>query len=129
MFIAPQSDLRAGEMMKTGFGWIEVDGVRYDHDIVIHTDRTITKRRKKLSKGLKGEYGHTPIDDAELTFLADEMPEVVYIGTGQYGDLPVTPAAQQLLKRLSPVVVPTPAILPLIESERRKYSAVLHVTC
>ena len=40
--------------MKTGFGWIEIEGVRYDHDIVIHTDQTIAKRKKKLSKKEKG---------------------------------------------------------------------------
>jgi hypothetical protein len=118
-----------GKMMETGFGWIEIGGVRYDHDIVIHTDDTVTKRKKKLSKGLKGVYGHTPIDDAEVAFLVDEMPEVVYIGTGQYGDLPITPGAQKVLERFSPVIMPTPEILPRIENDRRRYAAVLHVTC
>jgi hypothetical protein len=129
MFISPYYDLWAGEMMETGFGWIEVDGMRYNHDIVIHADRTITKRKKKLSKGLKGEYGHTPIDDTELLFLFDEKPALVFIGTGQYGDLPVTPAAEQLLKRYITVIKPTPTLLPLIGSELRKFAAVLHVTC
>jgi hypothetical protein len=115
--------------METGFGWIEVDGVRYDHDIVIHTDRTVTKRKKKLSKGQKGQYGHTPLTDAELAFLEDEHPEAVFIGAGQYGDLPVTPKARKILDRYGAEVMPTPAILPRIEGERRKYAAVLHVTC
>jgi hypothetical protein len=116
-------------MMETGFGWIEIGGERYDHDIVIHTDGAVTKRKKKLSKELKGVYGHTPIDDAEVAFLIDEMPELVYIGTGQYGDLPITPGAQKVLNRFSPVIMPTPEILPRIENDRRRYAAVLHVTC
>jgi len=116
-------------VIKTGFGWIEADRVRYGHDIVIHVDRTITKRKKKLSKDQKGQYGHTPVSGAELGFLADEKPEVVFIGTGQYGDLPVTPDAGSLLEHYDTVIMPTPEILPYIEREKRTFVALLHVTC
>jgi hypothetical protein len=115
--------------MKTGFGWIETGGTRYDHDIVIHTDSTVSKRRKKLSKPRKGEYGHTPLSAEELAFLEKERPAVVYIGTGQYGDLPLTPDAITLLEPYAPVIRPTPDLLPLLEQEQRAYTAVLHVTC
>lgn len=117
------------DQMKTGFGWIEVGSVRYDHDIIIHVDRSITKRKKKLSKGQKVGYGHTPLSDAEVFFLTDERPDRVFIGTGQYGDLPVTPAAMAILKDHHAVIMPTPEILPLIGHEQGKYVAVLHVTC
>ena len=68
--------------MKTGFGWIEIGGTRYDHDIVIHTVGTVSKRKKKLSKPFAGEYGYTPLSAGELAFLKKERPAVVYIGTG-----------------------------------------------
>ena len=80
--------------MKSQFGWIEIDNVRYDHDVIIHADRSVTKRSKKKSKELKSTYGHTPLSDYELEFLEREKPEIVYIGTGQYGDLPLTPDAE-----------------------------------
>lgn len=115
--------------MKTGFGWIEYDGVRYEHDIVIHTDRSIKKRKKKLSKKRKEEFGHTPLSGEELTDLIKERPEVVYIGSGQYGDLPLTSDAVTLLSPFTTVVKPTPDILLLLESEQRKFVAILHVTC
>lgn len=115
--------------MKTGFGWIEYDGVRYDHDIVIHTDRSITKRKKKLSKKRKEEFGHTPLSGEELADLLKEQPMVVYIGTGQYGDLPLTQDTVTLLAPFSAIVEPTPEILHQIEVEQRKFAAVLHVTC
>jgi hypothetical protein len=115
--------------MKTGFGWIEHDGVRYDHDIVIHTDRSITRRKKKLSKKRKEEFGHTPLSGEELADLLRERPEVVYIGTGQYGDLPLTPDALTLLVPFVTAMKPTPDILCLLEVEQRKVVAVLHVTC
>jgi hypothetical protein len=115
--------------MKTGFGWIERGGTRYEHDIVIHTDGSVSKRKKKLSKPYAGESGHTPLSAMELTFLEEERPAVVYIGTGQYGDLPLTPDATALLKLYAPVIRPTPDILPLIDAEQRTCAAVLHVTC
>lgn len=115
--------------MKTGFGWIDIGQVRYEHDIVIHTDGSVSKRKKKLSKPYAGVYGHTPLAAEELAFLEDERPGVVYIGTGQYGDLPLTPDALALIEHYARVVKPTPALLPLLEAEKRKYAAVLHVTC
>ena len=121
--------LKQGDRMETGFGWIEAGDTRYEHDIVIHTDGTVSKRKKKLSKPYAGEYGHTPLSAEELAFLKKERPKVVYIGTGQYGDLPLTPDAAALLERYKTVVRPTPELLPLLEKEDRKYAAVLHVTC
>lgn len=115
--------------MKTGFGWIETGGTRYDHDIVIHADGSISKRKKKVSKPQKEEYGHTPLSGEEIVDLLEEKPEVVYIGVGQYGDLPLTPGATGLLAPFISVIKPTPEILPLIEQETRSYVAVLHVTC
>jgi hypothetical protein len=115
--------------MKTAFGWIEIGGTRYDHDIVIHTDGTVSKRRKKLSRPYAGEYGHTPLSSEELEFLEEEHPEVVYIGTGQYGDLPLTPDATALLAQYAQVMRPTPDILSLMKHEKRKFAAVVHVTC
>ena len=115
--------------MKTGFGWVDIGGKRFDHDIVIHSDGSISKRDKKLSKSLKGEYGHTPLSADELAFLEGEHPAVVYIGTGQYGDLPLTPEATALIEPYEPVVKPTPDILTLIKNEKRKHVVLLHVTC
>jgi hypothetical protein len=117
------------DTLKTEFGWIEVGSVRYDHDIIIHTDRSVTKRKKKLSKDLSGSYGHTPLSHNELEFLNEEKPDVVYIGTGQYGDLPVTPAAAKVLARYESATRPTPELLPAIERETRRFVAILHVTC
>ena len=115
--------------MKTGFGWIEVGGRRYEHDIIIHTDGSVTKRRKKDSKGLKGNYGHTPLSEFELDFLVKETPELVFVGTGQYGSLPVTPGARDLLASYAAVIMSTGEILSFLEKEKRPFTAILHVTC
>ncbi|HEX3002213.1 MAG TPA: hypothetical protein VHN82_07590 [Methanoregula sp.] len=115
--------------MRSEFGWVEIGGTRYEHDVIIHTDGRVSKRKKILSKPWASEFGHTPLSAEELAFLEDEQPEVVYVGTGQYGDLPVTPDAAKLLAGYKHVVRPVPDVLPLIEKERRTYVALIHVTC
>jgi hypothetical protein len=115
--------------MKSEFGWIEIKKTRYDYDVVIHTDGSITRRSKKKSKDLKNTFGHTPLSEYELEFLESEQPEKVYIGTGQYGDLPLTPGAEIVLSQFETIIKPTPEILDVLENERRPYIAVIHVTC
>lgn len=115
--------------MKTRYGWVEIDGIRYDHDIVIHTDRSVNKRSKKRSKKFKQQFGHTPLSDHDLRFLDREPAEIVYIGTGQYGDLPITTEAHSILSTKKVFIRPTPDILNLLEEERRPFAAVIHVSC
>jgi hypothetical protein len=115
--------------MKTGFGWIEIGSTRYEHDIIIHADGKVSKRKKKASKDLREEYGHTPLSGAELDFLADEKPSVVYIGTGQYGNLPLTPEAKSILAPYRPVIAPTPQVLDEIGRGEKRFVAILHITC
>lgn len=115
--------------MKTGFGWIEIGGTRFAHDVVIHTDGRIEKRKKKLSKHLREKYGHTPLSEEECVLFEEERPEVVYIGTGQYGALPLTPGARQFLLSHDSVIGSTPEVLARMETEKRACAAILHVTC
>ena len=42
------------------FGSIRVDGVTYDHDLVIDRGK-IRKRKKAASRKFRGAYGHTPL--------------------------------------------------------------------
>jgi hypothetical protein len=115
--------------MKTKYGWIEIDGVRYEHDVIILRDRSVVKRSKKKSRKLKNTYGHTPLSAKEIEFVEAEEPEVVYIGTGQYGDLPITDGAKAILKGFETVIRPTSELLELLEEENRPYVAFIHVTC
>ena len=65
------------QILKSKFGWIKVNGEKYEKDIVIHSDGSITKREKKKSKDLKPEYGHTPLSERELEFLPKEQFEAL----------------------------------------------------
>lgn len=115
--------------MKSAFGWIEIGDIRYDHDVIVHQDGSVTKRSRKKSKDLKSAYGHTPLSEHELEFLEKEKPDIVYIGTGQYGDLPITPEAKKVLSRFETLILPTPEILDNVKKERRSFIAIIHVTC
>ena len=115
--------------IESEFGWIVVNGERYEKDIVIHSDGSITKREKKKSKELKPDYGHTPLSERELEFLPGEKFEALYVGTGHEAALPITPDALKILKGYGAVVLPTPDVISKIEKERRNFVALIHVTC
>lgn len=121
--------LFGGCELKTRYGWVEVNRIRYDHDIIIHLDQTITKRSKKKSRKFKKNYGHTPLSDHDLDFLKKEVPAILFIGTGQFGDMPITREAHQILAKYETCVGPTPDILDRISEETRPFVAVLHVSC
>jgi hypothetical protein len=115
--------------MESEFGWVKVNEVVYEHDVIIHTDGTVTKRKKKKSKDLKPFYGHTPLSERELDFLSEEKPDVVYIGKGHQSALPITPEAMLILKKYENVILPTQEVTQKISQEHRKMVAFIHVTC
>jgi hypothetical protein len=46
------------------FGSIDVDGVTYEHDLIVDVKR-VRKRRKAPSKPFRSRFGHTPLSVAE----------------------------------------------------------------
>ena len=110
------------------FGEIEIDGERYDHDVVIEAGK-VSKRAKKASKSFRSEYGHTPLSAEE------EIPwggKQLIIGTGMYGSLPVMPQVHEEAKRreIEVVALPTEDACRLLRKRKGKdIYAVLHITC
>jgi hypothetical protein len=114
---------------RTRFGWVEVNGVRHEHDSIIHADGTVTKRDKTPSRDKKEKYGHVPLTRKELKPLLSEDVKLVFIGTGQSGAMPVTPKAMKMLEELKAVVKPTPELIEEMLASKEKFIALLHVTC
>ena len=110
------------------FGEIEIDGERYEHDVVIEAGR-VRKRAKKASKSFRSEYGHTPLS------VEEEIPwggKQLIVGTGVYGSLPIMPAVHEEAKRrgIEIVALPTEDACRLLrECKRKDIYAVLHITC
>jgi hypothetical protein len=110
------------------FGSIEIDGRKYDHDVVIDQG-AVRKRITKPSKPQGGRYGHTPLS------VGEEIPWAgsrLIVGTGAYGSLPITPELSQEAARrgVELVAIPTADACGLISGlDQPAVDAILHVTC
>jgi len=109
------------------FGELEIDGVTYEHDVVIDHGE-IQKRKKKASKKFRDDFGHTPLS------LEENIPwqcNRLVIGTGAYGRLPVMDDVKREADELGVklIVVPTAEAIDFLKKHPRDTNAVLHVTC
>jgi len=116
------------ECKLVSFGEIEVDGERFDHDVVIEKGR-IRKRKKGPSKRYRGEYGHTPLTaDEKIPWSAP----VLIVGTGANGQLPIADGLYREAadRRVEVVARPTAEACGLLAAaDPKSVAAVLHVTC
>lgn len=110
-------------------GWIEVDGVRYSRDIIIHTDWKVTERETHLSLHYRDGCFHTPLSEDELRFLLEEKPEVVIIGAGYKGMMSLTPRAKEMLGGIEHEILMTQQAVDRVNEEDRRFVAILHITC
>ena len=109
------------------FGCIEIDGEKYEHDVVIDHGK-IRKRDKKPSKRLVERSGHTPLSAHE------QIPwncRRLVIGTGAYGSLPVMDEVKReaAARNVELVLLPTLQAIEKVNDGDSKTNAILHVTC
>jgi hypothetical protein len=109
------------------FGSIQIDGVTYEHDVVIEGGR-VRKRKKKASKKFRDDFGHTPLSaDEDIPWTCRRL----VIGTGAHGALPVMDDVKREAKRrkVELVVLPTPDAIKIFQKGSEQTNAILHVTC
>jgi hypothetical protein len=109
------------------FGSVRVDGVTYDHDLVIDRGK-IRKRNKDASRQFPSAYGHTPLPAAE------DIPwrcRRLVIGTGADGALPVLDQVREQARRHEAglVIVPTAQTVSMLAKATKDTNAILHLTC
>lgn len=109
------------------FGRITIDGVAYEHDLVIENGR-IRKRNKKPSKKLRDDFGHTPLSSKE------EIPwdcRRLVVGTGAHGNLPVMDDVRREAARreIELLVLPTAEAIEALRKGKKGTNAILHITC
>src|SRR5437660_10384969 len=109
------------------FGSIRIDGTTYENDVIID-GTAIRKRKKKASKPLREQYGHTPLS------LQERIPwdcRRLVVGTGALGALPLTADVAKVADRrgVDLIAVPTTQSIQLLREERAATNAILHVTC
>ena len=109
------------------FGSVRVDGVTYDHDLIIDRGK-IRKRNKAASRKYRGAYGHTPLSAEE------DIPwhcRRLVIGTGADGALPVMQQVRDEARRrkVDLIILPTAAATGVLTGTAAKTNAILHLTC
>ena len=108
------------------FGSIQIDGITYDHDVVIDGGE-VSQREKKPSKKFRHVFGHTPLSTEE------QIPwkcRRLVIGTGT-GALPVMDQVKREAQRrkIELIIVPTARAIELLKGWSADTNAILHVTC
>jgi hypothetical protein len=107
-------------------GSIRIDGVTYQHDVVIDHGQ-VRKRKKKPSKPFREAFGHTPLSAQE------DIPwkcRRLVIGTGT-GALPVMEEVEHEAQRrqVELVILPTAEAIAKLKEHPDQTNAILHVTC
>jgi len=111
---------------KYSFGSIRIDGITYEHDVVIDRGEVCT-RKKKPSKVYRDEFGHTPVS------IREKIPwkcRRLVIGTGE-GGLPVMEEVKREAKRrkVKLLILPTVEAIEELKEHLSDTNAILHVTC
>jgi hypothetical protein len=111
---------------KFSFGSIRIDGVTYEHDVLIDRGK-VRKRKKKPSKKYRERFGHTPLS------IEEKIPwncRRLVIGTGT-GALPVMEDVKKEARRrhVKLVVLPTAEAMRELEANDEETNAILHLTC
>jgi hypothetical protein len=108
------------------FGSIRIDGVTYEHDVLIDRGQ-VRKRKKKPSKKFREAFDHTPLS------VEEKIPwkcRRLVIGTGT-GALPVMDEVKKEAKRrhVQLLMLPTVKAIDELRKNPEETNAILHVTC
>jgi hypothetical protein len=113
----------------TEFGSITIDGEAYPHDVLIRASGEIRKRKKKLSKKYYGTSHIVSLEEAE--FIYEKGSELLIVGTGQDGNLRLSPEAAAFFdqKGCQVLAEPTPHAIATFNRTKGHKTALFHVTC
>lgn len=114
---------------RTGFGWLEIDGQRYEHDVLIRLSGKIKKRKKKLSKRIYGTSHTISLDEAEHVF--EKGATSLVIGAGQYGNVHLSEDAEAYFsrRRCEVCLLATPEAIAAWNDAPKTSIGLFHVTC
>ena len=113
----------------TGFGWIDVNGEKIIHDILIRLDGEVSKRKKKLTKDIYGTSHNISLPEAEYIF--QEGATGLLIGGGQFGRVKLSPEAAAFFEEKGcPVtILPTPRAVKTWNESQDGTLGLFHITC
>lgn len=117
------------EIESTTFGTITIDGKTYAHDVIIRLSGDVVKRKKKLSKKYYGT-SHV-VSKEEAKFIFEKGCEQIILGSGQEGNVQLSPEAEAYFakKGCKVLLQPTPEAIHVFNSSHAKKIGLFHVTC
>ena len=113
----------------TEFGSITIDGVTYDHDVVVTADGEVQKRKKKLSKKRYGTSHIISLEEAKSVYEKGAVK--IIIGTGQYGQVELSEEAEAYFRKKGCrlFMKPTPEAIETFNKKKGRKIGLFHVTC
>ncbi|HXE96500.1 MAG TPA: MTH938/NDUFAF3 family protein [Dongiaceae bacterium] len=113
----------------TEFGSITIDNESYPYDVLIRLSGEVRKRKKKLSKKHYGTSHIVSLEEAE--FVYEKGSNLLVVGTGQNGNLHLSPEAAQFFARKDCTVLaePTPQAIITFNNTKGHKTGLFHVTC
>ncbi len=115
----------------TAFGSITVNGTVFEHDVIIRPDGRVKKRKKKLSKAVYGTSHTISLEEARYVCEQGAGPDRLIVGSGQHGNVELSPEAAAYLKRREcrVVLMPTPEVIKVWNQAKGSAIGLFHVTC
>ncbi len=113
----------------TGFGYIDLNGERIKHDILIRLDGEVKKRKKKLSKEIYGT-SHT-ISQAEAEYIYQEGAVQLLVGAGHFNRVQLSPEAKNYFQEqgCQVKILSTPNAVQAWNESEGKIIGLFHITC
>jgi len=113
----------------TKFGSITIAGEELSHDVVVHSDGKIEKRKKKLSKAKYGTSHMISVEEAK--YILDKGAQQLIIGTGQTGYVKLSPDAAAYFKDMEceVLLILTPRAISAWNDASADAIGLFHVTC
>lgn len=117
------------EIEGTTFGTITIDGMNYEHDVIIRLSGEVVKRKKKLSKKYYGTSHLLSKDEAKFVF--ERGCEQLILGSGHMGNVHLSPEAEAFFskKRCKVLLQSTPEAIQVFNRSHAKKIGLFHVTC
>ena len=114
---------------KSAFGWIQIAGRKFKHDIVIEHDGTIRKRKKKLSKA---EYGTShKISLAEAQDVYTRGVNTLLVGSGMFDSVRLSDEAANFFveRDTNVIILPTGKAIQYWNENQQVSVGLFHITC
>jgi hypothetical protein len=115
----------------TTFGSITVSGTVFKHDVIIRPDGRVKKRKKKLSRAVYGTSHTVSRQEARYLYKQAAGVDRLIVGSGQDGNVELSPEAAAYLKRRKcrVVLLPTPKVINVWNRTKGTAVGLFHVTC